>query len=353
MRKRSFARAAACGAAVLVGLLLLAGCGSSSSSGDAGSAATATNASQKSEGGEPTHVALIADVAGINDHGFGQLAAEGLKRAEGELGVEGKIFTSASAADYLPNLAAAAREGNDLVVAMGFNMAESVGTAAAQFPETNFAIIDISQGEIPGTPSNVVGLVYKQEEAGFLVGYAAGMWAKQNGAKAVSAVGGEELPPVVKYIAGYEAGAKLAAPEVELISGFSQTFGDQAKCKEVALEQIARGSQVVFAVAGNCGLGAVDAAGEEGVEAIGVDADQAYLGPQVLTSALKKVDVSVYDIIKQTQEGSTGGTDLVFDLRNNGVGVGKFAPGNSAIAKQVTALEKKIIAGEGPQIPSS
>ena len=111
------------------------------------------------------------------------------------------------------------------------------------------------------------------------------------------------------YIAGYQAGAKAANPGIKTLNGYSQDFVDQAKCKEIALDQIAQGSKVVFQVAGQCGLGALDAAKEKGVQGIGVDADQSYLGPHILTSALKKVDVAVFDAIKRAQDGKfKGGT---------------------------------------------
>jgi basic membrane protein A and related proteins len=337
-------------AAVLLGTIAIAGCGSGSASGSAsGSGSGKANAA-----GEPLKVGFVATTDGINDRSFGQLGAEGMKEAEEKLGIEGRIFTPTTSADYIPDLAAAAREGDQLVIGEDFELAEAMGTIAAQYPETHFAIVDISQKEVPGNPQNVLGLVFKQEEAGYLAGYAAGLWAKENGAKTVSGVGGQEIPPVVSYLAGYDAGAKAAFPTVEAINGFSEEFVDPAKCKEVALEQISRGSKVVFAVAGNCGLGAVDAAGEEGVEAIGVDADQSYLGPQILTSALKKVNVAVVDTIEEVESGRfKGGADHVFDLENNGVGVGKFAAGTTSIQKAVEKVKAEIVAGKGPAIPST
>ena len=137
----------------------------------------------------------------------------------------------------------------------------------------------------------------------------------------MSTVGGQKIPPVDHYIAGFQAGAKKANPGIQTLNGYSQDFVDQAKCKEIALDQIAKGSKVVFQVAGGCGLGALDAAKEKGVQGIGVDADQAYLGDHILTSALKKVDVAVYDAIKRAQEGQfKGGTDVIASVENGGVG---------------------------------
>ena len=118
----------------------------------------------------------------------------------------------------------------------------------------------------------------------------------------MSSVGGLKIPPVDHYIAGFAKGAKDANPDVKVLNGYSQDFVDQAKCKEVALDQISNGSDVVFQVAGGCGLGALDAAKEKGAWGIGVDADQAYLGDHILTSALKRVDEAVFKTIKSAVE---------------------------------------------------
>ena len=166
------------------------------------------------------------------------------------------------------------------------------------------------------TPPNVRGLLFKEQEAGYIVGYLAGLVTKEEGGaqQVISSVGGQKIPPVDRYIAGYQAGAKAANPDITTLNAYSQDFVDQAKCKEVALDQIARGSNVVFQVAGQCGLGALSAAKEKNKWGIGVDADQGYLGDHVLTSALKKVDVAVFSTIQAVQDGSfSGGTDT--DLR--------------------------------------
>ena len=165
------------------------------------------------------------------------------------------------------------------------------------------------------------GLLFKENEAGYLVGYLAALVVKEKGGdQVISSVGGQKIPPVDAYIAGYQAAAKEVTPDIKTLNGYSQDFVDQAKCKEIALNQIAEGSQVVFQVAGQCGLGALDAAKEKGVLGIGVDADQGYLGDHILTSAQKKVDVAVFETAKAVQDGAfKGGEDQVFDLKNDGV----------------------------------
>ena len=150
---------------------------------------------------------------------------------------------------------------------------------AQKFPETKFAIIDVDQAFVPGTPANVQGLLFREEEVGYLVGYLAGLEEKRRAGKdVISAVGGMKEPPVDRFIAGYFAGRRRPRPGSALIHDYSQDWDDQAKCKELALNQIARGSNVIFQVAGGCGLGALNAAEGEARLGIGVDADQSFLG---------------------------------------------------------------------------
>ena len=195
------------------------------------------------------------------------------------------------------------------MIAVGFLMADALDTVAKQFPDVDFAIIDFDQAEMKSKPKNVRGLLFKEQEAGYLVGYLAGLVTKQEGGsqQVIGSVGGQKIPPVDRYIAGYRAGARKANPGITTLNAYSQDFVDQAKCKELALDQIARGAQVVFQVAGQCGLGALSAAKEKNVCGIGVDADQAYLGDHVLTSALKRVDVAVFQTIQDAQDGHVHG----------------------------------------------
>ncbi len=169
-------------------------------------------------------------------------------------------------------------------------------------------------------------MLFKEQEAGYLAGYLAGLEAKRENASTIGSVGGFKEPPVDRFIAGYQAGAKEAMPGIETLNGYSSDWDDQAKCKELALNQIARGAQIVFQVAGGCGLGALDAAREKNVWGIGVDADQSFLGPHVLTSAQKRVDEGVFRTIESVVDGSwQGGRNLTFGLAEDGVGLGKIS----------------------------
>jgi basic membrane protein A len=318
-----------------------------SSSGSDDAAATA-------EPAKKIKVGMVTDIGGLNDRSFNQSAYEGLKRAESELGIEIRAVTSKSNADYVPNLTSLARQKYDLVIAVGFLMAEATEKVAGAFPETNFAIIDSSQAAMKSKPANLEGILFKENEAGYLVGFMAGLHAKDAGGdQVVSSVGGLKIPPVDAYIAGYQKGAKDANPDIKTLNAYSEDFVDQAKCKELALNQIAEGSQVVFQVAGQCGLGALDAAKEKGKQGIGVDADQGYLGDHVMTSALKNIDAAVFATVQEVQDGAfKAGTDNVFDVKSGGVGYGKTNTEGAKYAEQVDAQQEKIKSGELTDIPA-
>jgi basic membrane protein A and related proteins len=335
--------------ALLAALALgAAACGDDDDDDDGGGGGGGEQAS------EPIKAGVVTDIGGLNDRSFNALANKGRKDAQAQLGTETRVLLSESNGDYVPNLTTLAQQQFDLIVSVGFLMADATNTVASKLPNNNFAIIDASAASLKDKPKNVEGLLFKEQEAGYLAGYLAGLWAKDNNAKAVSTVGGQKIPPVDHYIAGFQAGAKKAFPGIETLNGYSQDFVDQAKCKEIALDQIAKGSKVVFQVAGGCGLGALDAAKEEGVQGIGVDADQAYLGDHILTSALKRVDVAVFNAIKRVQDGEfKGGTDVIHDLKNDGVGLGKMNAEGEKYADQVKEIQDQIASGEITDIPDT
>jgi basic membrane protein A len=321
-------------------LIAAAGCGGDdNSSTSTGSAASTTAAPAK----KSIKVGLVTDIGGLNDRSFNSLANQGLEKAKTDLGIEGRVLTSKSNADYIPNLSTLAQQKYDLVIGVGFLMADAVDTVATKFPNTKFAIIDVDATGLKGKPTNVEGLLFKEQQSGYLAGYLAGLYAKDNNIKTISSVGGQKIPPVDHYIAGYQAGAKAANPGIKTLNGYSQDFVDQAKCKEIALNQIAQGSGVVFQVAGQCGLGALDAAKEKGKQGIGVDADQAYLGSHILTSAIKKVDVAVEDTIKQVQADKfTGGANTTFEVANGGAGIGKISAAGQKYQSQIDEVTAKL-----------
>ncbi|HET7572210.1 MAG TPA: BMP family ABC transporter substrate-binding protein [Gaiellaceae bacterium] len=307
-------------AALAAVALLAAGCGGGSGGGTTASG-TAGGGSTTSAGAN-FKVGLVTDIGGLNDRSFNHLAYLGLQKAGKDLGVKTRVLESHANSDYVPNMSSLAQQGYDLVIGVGFLMHDSIRQVAKKFPDTKFMIIDDAWAT--GDPANLEGTVFHEEQAGYMVGYLAGLL--ETGAKTVSSVGGQKIPPVDHYIAGYQAGAKAANPQIKTVNAYSNDFVAQDKCKNLALQQITQGSQVVFQVAGGCGLGALDAAKQKGVWGIGVDADQAYLGSYILTSAVKRVDTDVFTTIQQLVNGSlkTGRT-FEFTVANGGIDIGKIS----------------------------
>jgi basic membrane protein A and related proteins len=328
-------------------ILLAGGCGGSSG-GTKPSGGTTT------QGGKQVKVGLVPDVSGLNDRGFNHLAYVGLLRAQRELGIQPTVYDSKAQSDYLPNMTTFARKGYGLTIAVGYTESTAVDTAATSFPKSKFAIVDVDQTEEPHKPPNLLGLLFREQETGYLVGYLAGLEAKRlPGRDVIGSVAGEKQPPVDRFIAGYQAGAKAADPGIKVLNGYSQDFTDQTKCKTVALNEIEQGAIAIFQVAGACGLGALDAAKEKHVWGIGVDADQSFLGPHILTSAVKRVDTAVFLAIKSVVDGKFKGGNIVFGLKQNGVGIGKISP--KVPKSEVTAVDEvraQIISGKIKSIPT-
>ena len=278
--------------------------------------------------------ALISDIGKFNDRSFNQNQLAGLNKAKAQLGIKAIPLQSNAVGDYIPNLTSAVRQHADLVIAAGFLLANATATMAKKFPDTHFAITDYPVEAAPfadknGKPlyQNVEGLTYAANESGCLVGVLAAKMAARMGKKIVGAVGGLKIPPVDIWIAGYRYCAQKAVPGTKVLIGYSQDFSATDKCKTVATNQLSQGAQVLFQVAGGCGLGTLKAADEAGKWGIGVDVDQYRLAKRVLTSGVKRVDNGVYQAIKQVKAGQfDGGHDLLFNLKNGGMDVGKINP---------------------------
>jgi basic membrane protein A and related proteins len=305
-------------ALLLLAVLAVIGAGCGGGDEGDGGAGGGTEATETT--GEAIKVGLVTDIGGLNDRGFNSLANKGLEDGKSQLGIEGRVLESKSDADYIPNLSELGDQGYNLVISVGFLMTDATAQAAEAYPDATFAIVDSAFD--PAIP-NAQGLLFKEQEAGCLVGVV-GALTSQTGQ--ITWVGGQKIPPVDRFIAGYEFCAKKARPDIKVSGDYSQEFVDQAPCKELALDQIDKGSDVVFQVAGGCGLGALDAAKEKGVWGIGVDADQSFLGAHILTSAVKRVDVAVFKTIEAVQKGEqVGGGVTTFGLAEDGVGLGKVS----------------------------
>ncbi len=281
------------------------------------------------------------------------LSGQGLQRAVRELGVEGRIVL-AHGADDERVLARTAGADYDLVIAAGTTR-KSLDDAARRHPSVLFAAMDVSRESLPSRPANVRGLMFREDEGGYLVGYLAGLVSREAAAarQIVGSVGGRRTPEVDRYIAGFHAGARAANPAIELLNAYTGGVGDPARCKELALDQIAQGAGVVFPVAGRCGRGALQAAKERSIWGIGVDVDRLSLGAHILTSATKNADVAVFLTIQEAHDGRfAGGEDVIFDVASGGVGLGKISP---LVAPELVARVKQVqaalAAGRVVEIP--
>jgi basic membrane protein A and related proteins len=307
----------------------VAACGGSSSGGTAATPAKVFK------------VGLVTDTGGLNDKSFNHLAAVGLSQAASsgnicaqagltcgkKLSVQGDVTESHVGSDYIPNLTNYASKSYDLVIGVGFLMAESIGTVSGQFPNVHFAIIDGTGTDANGNDlhhANVEGLLFQEQDAGALVGTIAGVLEKDGLTKlkmnTIGSIGGIKIPPVDHYIAGYQWAAQKADPGIKTLNGYSNNFNDPTKCAGVADSQIAAGADVLFQVAGGCGNGVLTESGKKGVYSIGVDADQAGVDGSVIASALKRVDVATFDAIKGVVDGTFAGGIATFNLANGGVG---------------------------------
>ena len=300
--------------------------------------------------------ALVSDIGKFTDKGFNQNQLKGLDTAKSKLGVSTLALQSNSTSDYAPNFNSAIRKGAKLVVAAGFLLAPTEATYAKKFPKVNFAITDYTvhtapfadkKGKVLPAFKNVEGLTYNANESGCLVGVLAAKMAKKMGGNTVGAVGGLKIPPVDIWIAGYKYCVDKVAPGMKVLVQYSNDFVATDKCQTVAQNEIAQGAKVLFQVAGGCGLGTLKAAADAKLWGIGVDVDQFDVAPRVLVSGVKRVDNGVYDAIQQAQAGKfKGGTDLVFNLKNGGMGIGRISPSvPGAWVKLVASYKARIING--------
>jgi basic membrane protein A len=225
-------------------------------------------------------------------------------------------------------------------------MAAPLEQVAKQYPNTHSAIIDSPGATAPDTAKNIEGIDFAEQQAGYPAGYLTGLYLKQHGYTTASSVGGQSIPPVTLYIAGFQAGVKAADPSAKLLNAYSQNFTDESSCKELALNQINAGSKVVFQVAGACGLGVISAGVQTHTQVIGVDADQNYLAPTlVLTSAEKMVNTGVFTAIKNLMAGKFS-SNLQEDITNGGVGIGKIDAAGQPYASKIASIIAEMKSGK-------
>ena len=287
-------------------------------------------------------IGMVTDVGGVNDGSFNQSAWEGLQRAGEAFGCEVKYIESKGDADYGPNIESFLDEDYDLIVCVGYMMADAVRDAAELYPDQKFAIIDdASNADL----DNVTCMMFEQEQASYLVGLAAGYTTESN---IVGFVTGAANETMNSFGYGYCAGVLDANPDATILQYNANNFGDASGGKTAVNTMVTKGADVVFHAAGGTGIGVIDGCKENKIWAIGVDSDQSPLAPEtILTSALKRVDNACYDATKKTILGTLEGGVETYDLAAGGVDI---APTTDNLSKDVLEkiedAKKDIIAGD-------
>jgi basic membrane protein A and related proteins len=311
-----------------------------------------------SQGGADVRPGLVLDVGGLGDQGFNDSAYAGFKRAEKDLDVKGDFLESTAPTDYADNLTQLAENGFDPVIAVGFLMTEDLTQVSKQFPDTQFAIVD----SVVDTP-NTMDLVFREQEGSYLAGIVAGLMTQEKTEytnpddKVVGFLGGQEGPLIGKFQAGYEAGVESVCPDCKVLVKYAgatpDAFNDPAKGKEISLQQINQGADIIYHAAGNTGTGLFDAAKQEKIFAIGVDLDQAKLFPDdpILTSVVKRVDNAVYQTINSVSKGEKPkGTTVDRGLKEKGISLAPFGRFDSVVPQkvkdEVDKAKKGIISGD-------
>ena len=354
MKKRIFAAFLA-----MTMALSLAACGASATekketekATEQGSEKASDGASEKAEeskeekkdasSGKGMKVGIVTDVGGVNDGSFNQSAWEGLQRAQKELGIEAKYLESKTDADYKPNIETFVDEDYDLIICIGYALADALKAESAANPDVKFAIVDdASLADVP----NVTSLMFEQAQVSYLAGYVAGKTTKKN---TVGIVLGMATDMMNQFGYGYTAGVLDANANAKVLQANANSFADTATGKTAANNMVTNGADVIFQVAGGTGLGVIDACKEAKIWAIGVDSDQSSIAPEtILTSAMKRVDNAVFDVTKELVDGKVEGGVKTYTLADEGV---DLAPGteniDAAVVKEVEEIKKKIVSGE-------
>jgi basic membrane protein A len=296
-------------------------------------------------------IGLVTDVGGVNDKSFNQSAWDGTQKAAKEFGFDTKFIESKQPTDYEKNIDQFATEKYDVIVTVGFLMGDATAIKAKQYPNIKFAIIDNAYFPTKGVAycddtkkncyddgglKNVTSLMFQEDQVGFLAGVLAGGMTKTG---TVCTVSGMEIPPVVRFVVGFQNGAKWMKPDVKPLNVYIPSFTDPAKGKETGQSMISQGCDVVFGVGGNTGNGGLLAAKEKGLMAIGVDVDQYLTYPEVkdalISSAAKNVDAAVYTYLKSVSDGSSKAGVFTANLQNGGVGLAPFHDWDSKIPQAV------------------
>ena len=293
-------------------------------------------------------VGLVTDMGKIDDGTFNESAYRGMMKAAHEFGLETAFVESMSESDYEKNIEQFAEAGYEVVITVGYMLKDATLAMAAKYSDIKFAAVDqLQDAEIP----NVAGLVFQEDEAGFLAGCLAGLMTESN---VVGIVAGMEIPPVVRFRESYEYGVHYVNPECHVRGVYVDTFTDPVRGKDEALRQIAQGADVIFGAGGQTGSGSILGAAQEGVYVIGVDQDE-YVTTfgkgtvrgedKILSSAVKRVDVAVYTVLRSAVMDDWQGGNLRFEAANGGVGLAPFHRTEDVVPEAVKAKLEEIEKG--------
>lgn len=300
--------------------------------------------SKKEESADKLSVGIVLGEGSINDQSFNQSTWEGLKKAEKDFGIHVKYLESKQESDYIQNIETLVDEDMDLIIGVGYQLKDSIKDAAGSYPDQKFALMDETYDKIP---ENVVPVTFKEQEAAYLAGVIAANMTKT---KNVGFIGGLPAPGVVKYQYGFKYGVESVNKDVKVSEQYANSFSDQAKGKSIAKQMYAGNVDLILSAAGDAGTGAIEAAKENNKLAIGADRDQSDLAPEnVITSAIKKLNVASYDLAKELVEGKyKGGVEKVYGLKEGAVGMAdnsdKHIPEN--VMKIVEKESEKVKNGE-------
>ena len=314
--------------AAMMILALAAGCGN--------------NANEDGNSGKTFKIGMVTDVGGVNDKSFNQTSWEGLQALQAsDSRFQVQYLESKTDADYQGNIETFMEDGYDLIICVGYMLANATKEAATANPDQKFAIIDDSSIDLP----NVACLMFAQNQASYLVGLVAGMMTESN---TVGYVQGMYSDSMNQFAVGYIAGVKAANPDAEILQYNANSFGDAAVGKTAAVDMITKGADVIYHAAGGTGSGVIEGCKENGIWAIGVDSDQSPLAPEnVITSAMKRVDTAAQDISKAVADGKFQSGVHMYDLTNEGVGI---APTQNLLPAEVVdavnAAMAKVESGE-------
>lgn len=305
----------------------------------------------------PIRVAAVLDTGGENDRSFNEYTLKGAREAAEELGLDFAYVVSEAATDYERNIENFVSEGYNLIITVGFLMGDATAAAAVAHPDVHFAIIDYDYGPFNCPEEaedcyaevlpNVTSLMFAEDETGYLAGVLAGCMTETN---VIATVSGMEIPPVVRFVTGFQTGAKSVNPDVETLNVYIPDFNDPATGKQAGQSFIADdNADIIFGVGGNTGNGGLLAAYENGLMAIGVDVDQYYTYPEVasalLTSSAKNMDVAAGDAVRAFAKGELEAGIRLATVANGGVGLAPYHDWEDKIPQECKDLVDEAQAG--------